>query len=85
MSIRQRIARRLRFLADRIDHHGAPKAIGWSFTFERGEGIVFHDDRTKGCPLWYHGDDDYERAYSGADKHPEFRIHWAQGLVERRR
>jgi hypothetical protein len=84
VTIRQRIARRLRFLADRIDRRGAPKAIGWSFTFERGEGIVFWESRDKGCPLWYLGDADYEKAYTGASKHPEFRVHWRSGLVERR-
>lgn len=84
MTIRQWIARRLRFLADRIDHRGAPKSIGWSFTYERDEGIVFWDNRNKGCPVWYYGDDDYEKAYSGADKHPRIRVHWRDGLVERR-
>jgi len=28
--------------------------------------IVFHDGR-KGCPLWYYGDADYERAHTEAD------------------
>jgi hypothetical protein len=55
----------LRRLADRIDHAGAPKAISWSFTYEEGQGIVFRQDRL-GCPLWYLGDEDYERAHSEA-------------------
>lgn len=57
----------LRRLADRIDYANAPKAIGTSFTFECGEGIRFRDDR-RGCPLWYLGDDDYQRAHDEADK-----------------
>lgn len=57
----------LRRLADRLDYANAPKSMGFSFTFERGEGIHFRDDR-RGCPLWYLGDDDYERAHDEADK-----------------
>lgn len=61
---RHTVAQRLRVVADRIDHRGAPKMLGWSFTFEDGR-VVFHDhtvgDR-RGCQLWYYGDDEYERA-----------------------
>jgi hypothetical protein len=57
----------LRRIADHIDRPGAPKCIGHSFTFERGEGIRFRDDG-QGCPLWYLGDDQYERAHTEADK-----------------
>ena len=71
MTLRQRLARRLRFLADRIDYAGAPKRIGWTFTFERGEGIVFRQDE-RGCPVWYLGDSDYERAHGEADRAPEW-------------
>jgi hypothetical protein len=60
---KKRLAQRMRFLADRIDPEGAPRAIGWSFTFERGKGIDFHNDR-RGCRLWYYGQDDYERAHT---------------------
>jgi hypothetical protein len=60
----QRIAELLRRIADRIDYAGAPKSIGWSFTIEDGKGIVFHQDRHQGCPLWYLGDADYERAHT---------------------
>ena len=63
MSIRQRIAQRLRFLADRIDWYGAPKMTHLSFTFELGEGVVIHEDG-RGCPLWYLGNDDYERSWN---------------------
>ena len=56
------LAEWLRRIADRIDYAGAPKAIGWSFTLEQGEGIRFTHD-LRGCPLWYLGDVDYERAH----------------------
>lgn len=59
------IARRLRFLADRIDHAGAPKASHITFTFEERTGIVFRKDG-RGCRVWYLGDDDYERAHDEA-------------------
>ena len=55
----------LRRLADRIDHRGAPKSMGWSFIFIEGYGIRFNDEGF-GCPLWYYGDDDYKRAHQGA-------------------
>jgi hypothetical protein len=57
------LAERLRRTADRIDYRGAPKHMSWSFTFEAGRGIVFNQDG-RGCPLWYLGDDDYERAHA---------------------
>jgi hypothetical protein len=66
----------LRRIADRIDDKGAPRRMSaYSFTFERGEGIRFRDDH-KGCPLWYLGEDDYQRAHAEADK-PAPRIDWA--------
>jgi hypothetical protein len=64
--MRLQLARRLRFLADRIDPAGAPRATGWSFTFEKGEGIRFNDNN-HGCPLWYLSDKDYERAHDEAE------------------
>jgi hypothetical protein len=58
----------LRRIADRLDPAGAPRGMsGFSFTFERGEGIRFREDG-RGCPLWYLGDDDYERAHAEADR-----------------
>ena len=60
--IRAVIGTWLRRLADRIDHAGAPKITGWSFTFEDRKGIVFHND-LRGCPVAYLGDYDYERAH----------------------
>jgi hypothetical protein len=56
----------LRRIADRIDPDGAHGGIGWSFTFENREGIRFRDDG-KGCPLWYLGEADAERAHTEAD------------------
>jgi len=62
----RRIAHWMRTLADRLDHRGAPKCIGWTFTFEHKRGLVFREDG-KGCPLWYYGDDNYQRAHTEAD------------------
>ena len=62
----RRIAEMMRRLADRIDPAGAPRCTGLSFTFESGTGLVVHRDRT-GCPLWYWGSADYDRAFSEAD------------------
>ena len=56
------LAEWLRRIADRMDHAGAPKYTGWSFTFEDGKGIVFRND-LRGCPVVYLGDKDYERAH----------------------
>lgn len=75
MSMRSRLGWRLRRLADRIDYHGAPRAIGWSFTFEHREGIRFRNDG-KGCQLWYLGEEDYQRAHTEADTE-HFQIDWA--------
>jgi hypothetical protein len=61
----RRAAYWLRRIADRIDHHGAPKLIGWWFTFEEGRGIVFRDDG-RGCRLAYLGDEQYELAHDQA-------------------
>jgi hypothetical protein len=64
MSIRARIARRLRYAADRIDPDGAPRMMTMlSFTFEPHEGIRIRRDG-RGCPLWYLGAADYQRAHS---------------------
>lgn len=57
----------LRRIADRIDREGAPKGTGFSFTFERGEGIRFREDG-RGCRVWCLGDEEYERAHSEANK-----------------
>ncbi len=78
---RQRLARRLRFLADHIDHHGAPKRTHWTFTFEDREGIRLREDG-RGCPLWYLGDDDYQRAHTEADSE-HFQVDWAKAIAQR--
>lgn len=62
---RARIARRLRYAADRIDPRGAPRAMSAWFTFEERTGIVFRGDG-RGCRLWYLGYADYERAHDEA-------------------
>ncbi len=62
----EHLARRLRYLADRIDPAHAPRALHWSFTFERGEGIRFRED-SRGCRLWYISTADYDRAHTEAD------------------
>lgn len=77
------LGRLLRRWADRIDYKGAPKAMGWSFTFEEGRGIVFHDSHGKGCGLWYLGDSEYDKAFSGADDRPP-RVMW-ENINEGRR
>ncbi len=70
----KRLAWYLRCLADRIDHEGAPQGLSYSFTIESGEGIRLRDDG-RGCPLWYLGDEDYERAHAEADR-PGVRVDW---------
>ncbi len=50
MNIRTRIGWTLRRFADRIDHDNAPRYTGYSFTFERREGIRFRYDG-QGCPV----------------------------------
>lgn len=61
------IAYKLRIWADRLDWEGAPKRTDSSFTYERGKGVVFNFDR-RGCPLWYYGNQDHERAYNEAER-----------------
>lgn len=68
------LAKLLRRIADRIDYTGSPKGMSWSFTFEDREGIRFRTDG-RGCPLWYLGDADYDRAHDEADR-PAVRVDW---------
>lgn len=49
--------------------------MSYSFTFEDHEGIRFRTDG-RGCPLWYLGDADYDRAHDEADK-PAVHVDWA--------
>lgn len=86
--VRLWLARRLRFAADRIDHAGAPKRCSQlSFTFERGRGLVVHDRHGGsgpqiGCPLWYYGDADYQRAHAESID-PTTWVDWSTGRVIR--
>jgi hypothetical protein len=73
-------AHHLRRIADRIDLAGAPKAISYSFTFENKQGLVFREGTQQGCPLWYYGDADYERAHSEADTDHAV-VDWASGTA----
>ena len=81
-ALRRRLAERLRTTADRLDREGAPKIIGWSFTFESGRGLVFNEE-DRGCRLAYLGDAEYERAHAEAAD-PAPRIPW-RSLAEGRR
>ena len=63
----KRTAHWLRRIADRIDRAGAPKCMSYAFTFELHRGIVVREGTGQGCPLWYYGDADYERAHAEAD------------------
>ena len=65
MSMRTTLAHWLRLWADLIDWQGAPKQTHLSFTFESGRGVVVNED-SRGCPLWYYGDHDYELAHTAA-------------------
>jgi len=71
----------MRRIADRIDYDGAPKATGWSFTFEAGEGVRFRDDG-RGCCLWHLGGDEYNKAHTQADSE-HVRVDWKTGTVTR--
>lgn len=81
MNLRQRLARQLRFLADRIDYAGAPKATHWTFTIEEHEGIRFREDG-RGCRLWYLGDAEYEKAHNESDTE-HYRIDWVNMTAAR--
>jgi hypothetical protein len=61
--VKRRLAAWFRKWADRLDNEGAPKRTSWSFTFEEGWGAVFNQ-AGRGCPLYYFGQDDYERAHA---------------------
>ena len=81
--MRRWLAHRMRKWADRIDRPGAPKSMGYTFTFERGEGVRFRQDG-RGCRLWYLGDLDYDRAHDDADS-PTSRIDWTTMALRARR
>lgn len=73
----------LRRIADRLDPAGAPRSLGHSFTFELGEGIRFRDDG-KGCPMWYLGESDYDRAHEESDTDAPW-IDWSTMTLRHRR
>lgn len=56
----------LRTWADRIDYDGAVKRTGLSFTFEHRQGVRLRQDG-RGCPVYYMGETDYQRAHDEAD------------------
>src|SRR5215467_1821329 len=66
----QRFADWLRYtVADRIDPDGTPRSPGWTFTFEIGVGLVWHEGHNgPGCPVWYIGEQDYRRAHDEAQR-----------------
>lgn len=65
--MRRWTATRLRYLADRIHRPSATKLMtSYTFTFERGRGIVFREDG-RGCMLAYLGDEEYEKAHTESD------------------
>lgn len=72
-----RAGRRLRALADRVDPDHAPRVLGFSFTFERGEGLRLRTDG-RGCRLAYlGGEGNLQRAHEQADAPPP-RIPWGE-------
>lgn len=80
MNLRAWIGERLRFAADRIDPDNAPRRTHWSFTFEDRRGARFRDDG-RGCPLWYLGHADYDRAHNEADTR-HTRVNWTDLTVD---
>lgn len=72
---RLRIGRWLQWLTWRVlPYEEHPKLLGWSFTFEKYQGIVFNQDR-RGCRLMYFNDAEYEKAHDEA-LNPAARIDW---------
>jgi hypothetical protein len=70
----------LRRIADRLDPDNAPRALsGSAFTFET-TGMRLRSDG-RGCPLWYIGEDDYQRAHTEADTR-HVRIDWQHGTAD---
>lgn len=60
--MRRWIATRLLFLSARIDPEGTFRCTGMSFEFVENVGAEWNWDG-HGCPLWYYGRADYERAF----------------------
>jgi hypothetical protein len=64
--MRHWLARHLHYLADRLAPDESFRCTGFSFTFERGVGVAFHERGEEGgCPIWYFGPD-HGRAWTEA-------------------
>jgi hypothetical protein len=61
--MRRRVRGWLITIADRIAPDEAFRCTGFHFTFERNEGFVVNGDG-RGCPLWYQGAADHDRAFT---------------------
>lgn len=64
--LKRKLAWKLHCWADRLAPDDAYRLMGYSFTFEKGRGLRFRDDR-KGCRLLYAGKESYEKAWTEAD------------------
>lgn len=56
-------------LAQRVWPDGTFRCTGWTYTFERNVGVVFHEDGRRGTRIWYM-DEDHDKAWNegiGAD------------------
>ena len=62
LNLRRRVARRLGFWADRLAPEEAFRKTHIGFEFVTGKGIVTNTEG-HGCPLWYQGREDYEKAH----------------------
>lgn len=64
--MKRRLARWLRRTADRIHPASGPQRLVASFTIEPCRGITFWGPELPrpGCPLWFYGDEDYQRAHT---------------------
>lgn len=58
--------KRLMRLADRIAYEETFRCMSMTFTFERGIGIVFHENGGRGCRMWYRAPE-YHRAHTEAE------------------
>ncbi len=56
------------------DDQGEFLLTGFGFTFERGVGVVLHEDGS-GCPIWYR-EGDSDRAFSEA-ANPGPHVDWS--------
>jgi hypothetical protein len=61
----ERLAWRLRCLADRIDRKHAPRATGYGFRWSAAEARYIMTADRSGCPIWFY-DGDYGKAWEDA-------------------